>query len=107
MYAVGFLTDDTEGANSVTAFNAKFASNFDPEIELVPITQDGSGWGGAWGTSPWGGTGDSFGYPTYVPRNKQYCTRMNLGVKHRVARERLVIAGIGYVFESVSDRIGR
>lgn len=106
-YAVGFLTDDTEGANSVTAFIAKFASNFDPEIELVPITQDGSGWGGAWGSSPWGGTGDSFGYPTYVPRNKQYCTRLFVGLRHMNAREKISIAGVAFAYNAVSERIGR
>ncbi len=105
--AVGFLTDDMPGNNSVSNFIASFRTNFDPEPELIPINQPGEGWGGAWGSSPWGGSGDSNGYPTYVPRNKQYCTRMNVGVKHTFARERMVITGIVYSYEIAGDKIGR
>ncbi len=105
--AVGFLTDDIPGNNSVSSFNASFRTNFDPEAELVPIAQPGQGWGGAWGSSPWGGSGDPNGYPTYVPRNKQYCTRMNVGVTHTVARERMVITGISYSYQPAGDGIGR
>jgi hypothetical protein len=105
--AVGIFSDDIPGNNSVTSFIATFRTNFDPEAEEITLEQPSSGWGGAWGAMPWGGSGDSHGYPTWVPRNKQYCTRMNLGIKHQVARERMVITGVGYVFEPVSDRIGR
>jgi hypothetical protein len=104
---VGILTDDIPGNNSVSELEATFRTNFDPEMEVVPITQPGEGWGGAWGSTPWGGSGDSNGYPTYVPRNKQYCTRMNVGVRHKVAREHLVITGIAFSFEVSGDRIGR
>ncbi len=105
--AIGILTDDMPGNNYVSTLIASFRTNFDPEEEDVEITQPGQGWGGAWGSSPWGGSGDSNGYPTYVPRNKQYCTRMNVGVKHKVAREHLVITGIAYSFEQAGDKIGR
>lgn len=94
---VGFLTDDIPGNNSVSILAATFTSNFDPELEEVEIEQPGQGWGAAWGSSPWGGTGDTSGYPTLVPRNKQYCNRLRVGVRHRNARERLVI--VGYVPE--------
>ncbi len=105
--AVGIFSDDIPGNNSATRLIVGFRSNNDPETELVTLVQPSSGWGGAWGSMPWGGTGDSHGYPTWVPRNKQYCTRMNVSIQHKVAREKLVITGIGYVFEAVSDRIGR
>jgi hypothetical protein len=105
--AVGILTDDTPGTNSVTSLIATFRSNFDPELEEVEIEQPGTGWGSAWGSSPWGGTGDSSGYPTWVPLNKQYCTRMNVGVKHTNAKEKISISGIAFSFEEASDRIGR
>lgn len=105
--AVGFFTDDIPGNNSVTALTASFRTNFDNQEEQVPMIVPSSGWGSAWGSSPWGGSGDSHGYPTLVPRNKQYCTRMNVGINHRVARERMVITGIGFVFEISGDRIGR
>jgi len=105
--AVGFLTDDIPGNNTVSQLVGTFRTNFDPESEEITIEQPGQGWGGAWGSSPWGGSGDSSGYPTYVPRNKQYCTRMNVGIKHKFARERMVITGIAYSFEVSGDRIGR
>lgn len=105
--AVGVLTDDIPGNNSVSALIASFRTNFDQEAENVEIVQDSAGWGAAWGSSPWGGGGDPFGYPTYVPRNKQYCTRMNVGISHKTAREKLVITGICYSFQMVGDGIGR
>jgi hypothetical protein len=105
--AVGILADDIEGNNSVTALYATFRTNFDNETEEVRLEIPSAGWGAAWGSSPWGGGGDSAGYPTYVPMNKQYCVRMNLGVKHKNAREKLSIAGCAFSFESTSDRIGK
>lgn len=104
---IGVLTDDVTGANSVSSLVATFASNFDAEQEEQVIEQPAQGWGAAWGTTPFGGTGDSFGYPTYVPRNKQYCTRLYVGVKHQNAREKLSVVGISLSFEMCSDRIGR
>jgi hypothetical protein len=99
---VGFLTDDIPGNNSVSVFAATFTSNFDPELEEVEIEQPAQGWGAAWGASPWGGTGDTYGYPTFVPRNKQYCNRLRVGVRHRNALERLVLTGYVPEFEVVS-----
>ncbi len=99
---VGFLTDDIPGNNSVSILAATFTSNFDPELEEVEIEQPGAGWGAAWGSSPWGGTGDSHGYPTLVPRNKGYCNRLRVGVRHRNARERLVLCGYVLDFEVAS-----
>lgn len=105
---VGFLTDDIPGNNSVSALVAKFSSNFDPEIEEVTVEQPGQGWGAAWGSSPWGGSGDTYGYPTIVPRNKQYCNRIRVGVEHKNARERLVITGYALEFEvAVAGGLGR
>lgn len=105
--AVGFFADSQVGTNSVSSLTATFRTNFDPESEEVAISVPQGGWGATWGSSPWGGAGDSNGYPTYVPRNKQYCTRLTLGVKHKNARERLSIAGCAFSFEAASDRIGR
>lgn len=103
---IGILADSQSNTNSVTSLDATFRTNFDPETEDVTIEVPTSGWGSAWGSTPWGG-GDSVGYPTFVPRNKQYCTRMALGVKHRNAKEHISIAGCCFSFESASDRIGR
>lgn len=105
--AVGFLTDDIPGNNFATRIYPSFRSNFDPEAEVIPMSIPGGGWGDAWGASPWGGSGDPNGYPTYVPQNKQYCNRMNVGVKHTFAREHLVITGIAYSYEDCGPGIGR
>jgi len=101
------LTDSTTGENTSTKLDATFKSNFDEETETVPLSLSSSGWGGPWGSIAWGGGSDSYGYPTIVPKNKQYCTRMNLGVNHKAAREKVAIAGFGFDFEISSDRIGR
>lgn len=105
--AIKILTDSTTGENTATRLSATFKTNFDEETETVPLTLSSLGWGGPWGATPWGGDSDSYGYPTYTPRNKQYCTRMYLGVNHTAAREKISIAGHAFDFEVVSDRIGR
>lgn len=106
--AIKILTDNTVGVNSVSKLYATFKSNFDEEQEDVLVSQESTGFGtGPWGAFPWGGGSDSAGYPQWVPRNKQYCTRLYPGVRHRKAYEKIPIAGIAFDFEIASDRIGR
>jgi hypothetical protein len=105
--AIGVLTDDSSNDNSVTSLVASFRTNFDQNPEEVTITSDSGGWGAAWGSSPWGGGGDPYGYPTYVPRNKQYCTRMNFGISHETARQKLVITGIAFEADLITPGLGR
>lgn len=105
--SIAVLADDTPDANAPSEVIATFRTNFDPETEQVPIAQPLYGWGALWGESPWGGGGDPAGYPTWVPRNKQYCTRINVGVKHRVAQEKISVAGIGLYFELAAEGVGR
>jgi hypothetical protein len=107
VWQIGILADDIPGNNTVTRLTTTFRTNFDQESEEVDLDQPGSGWGAAWGSSPWGGAGDSLGYPTYVPRNKQYCTRLTLGVKHKNAREKISIAGCCFSFGVASERLGK
>jgi hypothetical protein len=104
---VGILADDEVAYNSVTQLNITFTSNLDAQPETIPLTSPGVGWGAAWGAFAWGGVADSAGYPTWVPRNKQYCARLQVGVSHPVALEKLSIAGVCFSFEGVSERIGR
>ena len=102
------FTDSLPGQNTATALTATFTSNYDEAEEEVDLTTEGSAWGtGAWGEFPWGGAGDPYGYACLVPRNKQYCTRLNVGVKQYNAYERLAVGGFGVEFSSVSERIGR
>jgi hypothetical protein len=105
--AIAILSDSTYAENTASFAEATFRTNFDEEQDTVRLSPNGSGWGsGAWGSMLWGGGSDPYGYPTWVPRNKQYCTRMYLGVKHRAAREKISVCGCAFNFETVSDRIG-
>lgn len=106
--AVKFLADSTPGASSSSQLGAVFLSNFDSTEDEVTLTQDAANWGSSpWGSFAWGGGADSFGYPTWVPRNKQYCTRLTVGLRHRKALEKLSICGLALDFEMIGDRIGR
>jgi hypothetical protein len=107
VWMAAILSDDTMGDNSASRLTMTFRTNFDSEREEVDLEEPQSGWGAAWGSSPWGGSNDPVGYPTYTPMNKQYCTRLTLGVKHTEARKKLVVAGCSFAFNSGSERIGR
>jgi hypothetical protein len=107
VYGVGILADDEVAYNSVSQLNVSFTSNFDATTETIALTSPGIGWGSAWGASPWGGQADTAGYPTWVPRNKQYCNRLSIGVQHPVALERLSVAGLAFAFEGGADGMGR
>lgn len=99
------LSDNIPGNNSATALVATFASNFDENREEILIGIPGGGWGASWGAIPWGGSGDGYGYRTWVPRGKQMCRSMNPGVKHVNAREKLSVAGCAFLFDTLSERI--
>ncbi|MBA3754992.1 MAG: hypothetical protein H0X02_01615 [Nitrosomonas sp.] len=102
------LSDNSANANSVSKLYSTFRSNFDEEQVNVLISQDSGSWGsGGWGAIGWGGGTDPYGYPTWVPRNKQYCTRLFVGVMHKRAFEKVSIIGCSFDFEAISDRIGR
>jgi len=100
---VQFVPDPGDNGSSATEIVGTFRTNFDAETEEVPIEASTYGWGGGpWGEFPWGG-GAIGGFPTYVPRNKQICGWMMVGVKHRRAREKLALALVGFTFEPGSD----
>lgn len=105
--AAKILVDSVASNSTETSVTATFKSNFDDEVESIVLQQSGSGWGDSWGAMPWGGGGDSYGYPTYVPRNKQYCTRLMPGIRHPNALEKVSLLGIALEFENVSGTIGR
>ncbi len=107
VWGVAILADDTASANFVSSLGVVLKSNFDQNEDEVTLSVPGGGWGSAWGESPWGGEGDSFGYPTYVTRNKQMCTRLSVGVRHRVALEKMACVGVAFEFNAASDRIGK
>ena len=93
---------------SLILISDHFSSNYDESEEEILLTQNSSPWGsGLWGMMPWGGGTDSYGYTTWVPMNKQYCSRLNVGVRHKKALEKVSICGVAFDFEVCSDRIGR
>lgn len=101
------LVDPIPGNNTATALTPTYKTNFDENQDQLPTALPGSGWGGSWGSIPWGGSGDSYGYRNFVPRNKQMCRTMNLGLLHQYAREKVSVAGCAFLFEPISERIGR
>lgn len=102
-----FLADTNEDASSVSKLYAVFSSNYDEAEDEIEITQESESWGAdAWG-GLWGGGTDPFGYPMWLPRNKQYSTRLSIGVKHKKALEKVSICGVALAFRLCSDRIGR
>lgn len=101
------MSDTIPGNNSASGLTVTFKTNFDEIAEGSAFLLPGGGWGaGAWGSFAWGGAGDSYGYRTWVPVNKQYCRTMNVGVLHTNSRERLVITGVALEFRVVSNRVG-
>lgn len=102
------LTDNTINSNSATSIQATFKSNFDEETEYIDLGLQAGSWGtGPWGLFSWGGGADPAGFVTYVPANKQYCTRLSAGVIHRTGREKISLCGVAFAFNVVSDRIGK
>ncbi len=103
---VAVFADDISGNNTANSLHITFRTNLDEDREEVAITKSAQGWGGNWGVIPWGGGGDSYGYRTYTPLNKQYCARLILGIKHKYAQERLPVAGWSPHVNPVSRNIG-
>lgn len=101
------LSDNIPDKNSATAVTITASSNFDVAQDSVTLYLGSNGWGDAWGTIPWGGIGDLFGYRTWTPRGKQICRVLNPGVKHSNALERLSCAGYAIQYEILSERISK
>lgn len=105
---LAIFSDNVSSSNSETSVVPTFTSNFDSSREECQINFTAGGWGGgAWGAIPWGGTGASYGYRAFVPRDKQFCSFLNPGVRHKNALEKLAVAGFAVSFEVLSDRIGK
>ena len=102
------LADNIPGNNTASSVVMFFETDFDDSNSEVAVTTNSSSWGlSPWGEFPWGGVRDNFGYPTYVPKNAQYCRTMNMGVRFVNGNEKLAIAGIVLTFEGISERTGK
>lgn len=100
------VIDDPVGVNSTSrAIKVYFSSNFSNDEEEVEVENQEVGWGDAWGEFAWGGAGSS-GFPTWVPREKQMCSMLHVGVRAFRAQERLAIAALSFTFEGISESGG-
>jgi hypothetical protein len=102
------LADNIPGNNSATTIGITFRTNFDEIRDEVSVNIPAGAWGsGAWGTMPWGGSGDTYGYRTFVTKNKQFCMYLNPGVIHRNSRQKLVIAGFSLTYEPIGEKVSK
>jgi hypothetical protein len=105
---IEILTDSIAGNNNTTSLVATFETDLDGTSDTVTINSAAYKWGSApWGQFPWGGVADSYSYPCYVPRNKQYCRLFSVGVRHLNANERISIAGFSVTFDVISEKVSR
>lgn len=106
------MVDNIPLNNTATQVTMTYRSNFDDTREFHPIAiagGSGSSYGSAsWGSSPWGSSGsDSYGFRDYVPRGKQYCHFLNVGVQHKAAGEKLALTGLALCYQDISEVVGR
>lgn len=104
--AAQVVADPIQGRSSATEIVATFETNLDPNTEEVSVESRAAAWGGPWGEFAWGGVGGS-GFPTWLPRQKQYCHLLIPGIRHQRANEKASIAALGFTFEVSSDVVGR
>lgn len=105
---VDLLTDPTSTFNATSSLTIRFKSDLDATEETQSIDSAAYGWGTQpWGTTPWGGKAETYSYPTWTPRNKQYCRLLRAGVTHSNAFERASIAGYVVTFEPINERVSR
>lgn len=105
---VTLLADQLSTNNTATLVKATFKSDLDSNEEEIDITNTSARWGlKPWGVFGWGGQADTFGYPTFVPRNKQYSRTLTVGVRHNRGRERVCITGVSFTFDMVSERTSK
>jgi hypothetical protein len=85
---------------------AGFSTNVSNGITEVPVLNKGNG---GWGTFPWGGQpwGGSFGganvIRTYIPRDKQRCSWLNLSLEINEAFVGFSLQGISLMFTPMSS----
>jgi len=60
-----------------------------------------------WGDEPWGGTLARRSYRTYVPREKQICSQLNVKFNCAVAFSEWKLEGISLIYEMMSERLTR
>jgi hypothetical protein len=87
-----------------------FSTDLLPDFSEITFNGFGNGTFGnqAFGTNFFGGGGNSQPFRTYIPRNAQRCTFMNVQFTHQIANEMYALYGIGLSGNvNVSDRAYR
>lgn len=89
--------------------NLDFETDISAGDETVDISATPSlAWGFfPWGTEPWGGVAARRSYRTYVPREKQICSQMNVSYRCSVAYSEWKLEGISIIYEMMSERLSR
>jgi len=79
--------------NQFTSAKLGFATDLMPQIVEVPFDMNGNGIFGnqSFGTSLFGGISNNVPFRTYIPRDKQRCTYIQLEFKHNIAREKYAL----------------
>lgn len=89
--------------------NANFESELSRDPDSVTLRSSTLGlWGQfPWGEVPWGGEAEITPLRTYIPRNKQRCSQLKLGLSHREAYSFYRLSGFSLIFKVSSERLRR
>ncbi len=101
------LTDTIPGNDSITSLTCTFRTDLDRNQSEQIINSNSEGWGAPWGSFPWGGVAETYGYPTYLPQRQTYFRVLQPGVIHANAKEKISIDGFSVTFEMISQRVAR
>ena len=98
------LTDNISGNDTSTSITISLRTDSFNYKSLTSIDNDSSGWGGSWGSIPWGGVSQDFKYRTWPPQDYAYFRILNAGFIHNNAFEKLAVCGWSQSFDMVSER---
>lgn len=86
-----------------------FATDLDAEYDFLTFSMQGSGaFGyGNYGLGVYGGSGPSYPFRTYIPKEKQRARYWSLRFKHNFARFKYAVLGVSVVASSTSERAYR
>lgn len=86
-----------------------FATDLDAEYDFLTFSMQGSGaFGyGNYGLGVYGGSGPSYPFRTYLPKEKQRARYWSLRFKHNFARFKYAVLGVSVVPSSTSERAYR
>lgn len=90
------------------SIESTFETNLSASTEIVPLGSfTNSPWGGfLWGLSPWGGSFEGRTVlRTYIPREKQRCSWLSIGLRLQQAFSAFSLQGVSIVYNTMSSRV--